>query len=65
MEHSKVMGRMLLNAKSTNFENPNAFNSVEQDCYEQDCYWPENKGNEQGSQDHLAEAFNFTVKVLF
>ena len=43
MEHSKVMGRMLFNAKSTNFENPNAFNSVEQDCY-----WPENKGNEQG-----------------
>lgn len=34
MEHSKVMGRMLLNAKYTNFEKPNGFNSVKQDYYE-------------------------------
>lgn len=47
---------MLLNAKSTNFEKPNAFNSVKQDYYEtseddgwtMDYHQHEDKGNEQG-----------------
>lgn len=64
MEHSKVMGRMLLNAKYTNFEKPNAFNSVKQDYYEtseddgwtMDYHQHEDKGNEHGPQDHLAQA---------